>query len=128
VKLLLDTHVLLWAAGEPGRLSDRAQTLLLDEANSLLFSSASIWEIVIKSSLGRADFRVEPGRLRRMLVANGYAEVPITSDHALEVGRLQRLHRDPFDRLLIAQARVEGMRLVSCDDQVVQYGDGILPV
>ena len=126
MKLLLDTHVLLWAAGEPDRLSDATRSLLLDQGNSLHFSSASIWEVVIKRGLGRDDFRVDPARLRRLLVVNGYGEIPITSDHALAVAHLPPLHRDPFDRVLIAQAREEGMRLVTGDEQVIQYGEGIL--
>lgn len=128
MKVLLDTHVLLWAAGQPDRLSDQARALLLDEDNDLFFSAANVWEIVIKRNLGRADFRVDPQRLRRMLVIAGYAELPITADHALAVGSLPPLHRDPFDRMLIAQARAEAMPLVTADDQVAQYGEGILAV
>lgn len=127
MKLLLDTHVLLWAAGEPDKLSAAARALLLDEGNSLYFSAASIWEVVIKRGLGRDDFRVDPVRLRRLLVLNGYSEVPVLSDHALAVAELPPLHRDPFDRVLIAQARAEGMRLVTADDQLALYGDAILP-
>ena len=126
MNLLLDTHVLLWAAGEPDKLSDATRALLLDEANRLFFSVASIWEVVIKRGLERHDFRVDPARLRRLLVMNGYGEVALTSDHALAVGGLPALHRDPFDRILVAQARVEGMRLVTADAQIAQYGEGIL--
>lgn len=79
MNLLLDTHVLLWAAGEPDKLSDATRALLLDEANRLFFSVASIWEVVIKRGLGREDFRVDPARLRRLLVLNGYGEVALTS-------------------------------------------------
>jgi PIN domain nuclease of toxin-antitoxin system len=128
LKLLLDTHVLLWAAGEPDRLSAYARTLLLDEANGLHFSSASIWEVVIKRGLGREDFRVDPVRLRRMLVIHGYVEVPITADHALAADLLPPHHRDPFDRMLIAQARSEGMGLVTSDLQLERYEEGILRV
>ena len=128
MKLLLDTHVILWAAGEPAKLSDAARDLLLDEANSLFFSAASLWEVVIKRGLGRADFRVDPIRLRRLLVMNGYADLPITSDHTLALEQLPPLHRDPFDRLLIAQARAEGMQLVTVDAQVAAYGEGVLSV
>lgn len=128
MKLLLDTHVLLWAAGEPDRLSAEARSLLLDDVNRLHFSAASLWEVVIKAGLGREDFRVDPVRLRRLLTAHGYAEVSVTSDHALALAQLPPLHRDPFDRLLVAQARAEGMRLVTADDQVAQYGEGILAV
>jgi len=126
VNLLLDTRVLLWAAGEPDKLSDATRALLLDEANRLFFSVASIWEVIIKRGLERHDFRVDPARLRRLLVMNGYGEVALTSDHALAVGGLPALHRDPFDRILVAQARVEGMRLVTADAQIAQYGEGIL--
>ena len=126
MNLLLDTRVLLWAAGEPDKLSDATRALLLDEANRLFFSVASIWEVVIKRGLERHDFRVDPARLRRLLVMNGYGEVALTSDHALAVGGLPALHRDPFDRILVAQARVEGMRLVTADAQIAQYGEGIL--
>lgn len=128
MKLLLDTHLLLWAAGEPERLSDTARSMILDEANRLFFSSGSIWEIVIKRGLGRDDFRVDPVRLRRMLVTNGYTEVPILADHALAIEPLPLLHRDPFDRILIAQARSEGMQLLTVDEQVVRYGEGIIAV
>jgi PIN domain nuclease of toxin-antitoxin system len=128
VKLLLDTHILLWAAGEPDRLSPAVKTLLLDETSSLHFSAASIWEIVIKKGLGRDDFRVDPQRLRRMLMANGYTEVAINADHALALDMLPQLHKDPFDRILIAQARVEGMKLVTVDTLVAQYRDGIMQV
>jgi PIN domain nuclease of toxin-antitoxin system len=126
MKLLLDTHVLLWAAGEPDKLSETASLLLLDERNDLFFSSASIWEIVIKRSLGRENFRVDPHRLRKMLVMNGYTEISITSDHALAVDSLPMLHKDPFDRILLAQARTEGFSLLTADDQLIKYGEGIV--
>lgn len=128
MKLLLDTHLLLWAAGEPDKLSASARTALLDEANKLFFSSASVWEIVIKRGLGRDDFRVDPLRLRRMLVVHGYTELPITADHALAVDQLPLLHKDPFDRILMAQARAEGMMLVTVDAQLSRYGEGVMTV
>jgi len=83
--------------------------------NSLFFSAASIWEIVIKLGLGRADFKVDPYRLRKMLVAHGYNELPVTTEHALKVDSLPPLHKDPFDRLLLAQARTEGMLFLTGD-------------
>lgn len=128
MNLLLDTHILLWAAGEPEKLSDKVRTLLLDEANKLYFSSASIWEIVIKRSLGRDDFKVDPVRLRKMLIINGYTELSVDSDHALEVDRLPPLHKDPFDRMLLAQVRAEGFLLVTADVQIMKYGAGIVEV
>lgn len=128
MKLLLDTHILLWSAGQPEKLSLEARTLLLDTANTLFFSAASIWEIVIKRSLGRGDFKVEPQRLLTQLVINGYEEIGVSSQHSLAVEVLPLLHKDPFDRILIAQARAEGMQLVTADCQISRYGDGIVTV
>jgi PIN domain nuclease of toxin-antitoxin system len=128
VKLLLDTHILLWSAGQPDRLSAEARSLLLDVSNELFFSAASIWEIVIKRGLGRDDFKVDPLRLLKQLVINGYEEVSVSSDHALAVDVLPALHKDPFDRILIAQARTEGMLLLTADSQISLYGDGIMMV
>ena len=121
MKLLLDTHLLLWAAGEPDKLSARARTLMEDPGNDLVFSAASLWEITIKTGLGRADFQVDPHLLRRGLIENGYEELPITSQHALAVGQLPDVHRDPFDRILVAQATVEGLLLLTHDPLVKSY-------
>ena len=121
MKLLLDTQLLLWAAGQPERLSPRAKRQLNDPENELLFSAASLWEITIKNSLGRTDFRVEPRILRRGLLDNGYVELPITSEHAVNVDSLPPLHKDPFDRLLLAQALVEGITLLTADAQLARY-------
>lgn len=121
MKLLLDTHLLLWAAGEPGKLPRAAKKLLSDPNNDLLFSAASLWEITIKRSLGRSDFRVEPRLLRRGLLDNGYLELPITSEHALATETLPSVHKDPFDRILVAQAMVEGITLLTVDSLVAKY-------
>lgn len=121
MRLLLDTHLLLWAAGEPDKLSARARTLMEDPDNVLVFSAASLWEITIKTGLGRADFQVDPHLLRRGLIENGYEELPITSQHALAVGHLPDVHRDPFDRILVAQAMVEGLLLLTRDPLVKAY-------
>jgi PIN domain nuclease of toxin-antitoxin system len=121
VKLLLDTHVLLWAAGQPERLSPAARDLLEDLDNELVFSAASLWEIAIKRGLGRADFRVEPRLLRRGLLDSGYTELPITSQHGVHIDSLPPLHKDPFDRMLLAQALCEGITLVTSDAQVARY-------
>ncbi len=125
MKFLLDTHLLLWAALSPERLSATATALLQDEQNMPLFSAVSIWEVAIKSALGREDFRVDPGRLRRGLQDNGWEEVPVTSDHAVATMRLPSLHKDPFDRLLIAQASVEGIMLLTADRAVSRYPGSI---
>ena len=118
---LLDTHLLLWAAGRPERLSAQARALLEAPQSELFFSAASLWEIAIKRSLGREDFRVDPRWMRRGLLDNGYRELAITSEHAVAIARLPLLHKDPFDRLLLAQADVEGITLLTADAQVAQY-------
>ncbi len=128
MNLLLDTHLLLWAASEPQRLSAKARNLLLDPANHLMFSSASLWEITIKNGLERSDFNVDPRRLWRMLLVNGYRELPVTSEHSVAVNDLPPLHKDPFDRILVAQAKVEGLTLLTADKLVAKYGDGVRKV
>lgn len=128
MKLLLDTHIVLWAAGLPEKLSESARTLLTTPGNVLFFSAASIWEIVIKRGLGREDFKVDPRRLRKMLIVHGYTELPVTAEHALTVETLPLLHKDPFDRLLVAQARTEGMLLLTIDPCVFQYQESVLAV
>jgi PIN domain nuclease of toxin-antitoxin system len=121
MKLLLDTHVLLWAAGEPNRVSHEIRELLGDPVNELLFSAASIWEITIKSGLGREDFQVNARLLRRGLLDNDYEELPIRSEHVLAIDALPPIHRDPFDRILIAQATIEGIELLTADQVVARY-------
>ena len=121
MKLLLDTHLLLWAAGEPRRLSKRARTLIDNPDNELLFSAASLWEVAIKRGLGREDFKVDTRLLRRGLLDNGYSELPILSDHVVATESLPPIHKDPFDRVLVAQATVEGVTLLTVDPLVAQY-------
>lgn len=121
MKVLLDTHLLLWAAGAPDRLSPMARSLLENEQTEPMFSAVSLWEITIKHSLGRPDFQVEPRVLRRGLLDNGYLELAMTSEHAVTVGSLPPLHRDPFDRILVAQATVEGITLLTSDAMVAAY-------
>ena len=121
MKLLLDTHLLLWAAGEPKRLSKPARTLIDNPDNELLFSAASLWEVAIKRGLGREDFKVDARLLRRGLLDNGYSELPIISDHVVATESLPPIHKDPFDRVLVAQATVEGVTLLTIDSLVAQY-------
>jgi PIN domain nuclease of toxin-antitoxin system len=121
LKLLLDTQLLLWAAGQPERLSAAARRQIKNPKDELLFSAASIWEITIKNSLGREDFRVEPRLLRRGLLDNGYVELPVTSQHAVNIDGLPPLHKDPFDRMLLAQALTEGITLLTSDAQLARY-------
>lgn len=119
--LLLDTHLLLWAVGMPDRLSRQARTLLEDPDNQPVFSVASLWEISIKRGLGRSDFQVDSRLLRRGLTDNGYQELAITGEHALQVDSLPPIHKDPFDRILVAQAMAEGITLLTSDDTVSRY-------
>jgi PIN domain nuclease of toxin-antitoxin system len=119
--LLLDTHVLLWAALSSPRLPLQARVLLEREDNILLFSVASLWEVAIKRSLGRPDFRVDPRLLRRGFADNGYEELAILGQHTVAVDGLPPLHKDPFDRLLVAQSLIEGITLLTVDPLVAQY-------
>nr|WP_286009618.1 type II toxin-antitoxin system VapC family toxin [Salinicola sp. S1-1-2] len=123
--MLLDTHVLLWAAAEPERLSDEAVALIEDTGNTLHFSAASLWEIVIKNGLKRPDFQLEPHLFRRSLIDNGYLELPIAASHTLAVSHLPDIHKDPFDRILVAQAESEGFLLLTADELVARYSGPI---
>jgi PIN domain nuclease of toxin-antitoxin system len=108
--------------GERSRAPARSsRTLIADEENELFFSAASLWEIVIKSGLGRDDFQVDVHLLRRGLADNGFAELAVTSTHAIAISALPPLHKDPFDRMLVAQATAEGIELLTCDDAVAAY-------
>ena len=120
MKLLLDTQLLLWAAGQPERLPVAARRLIDDAGNQLLFSAASLWEVAIKSGLGRADFRADARLLRRGLIDNGYDELAITGEHAVAIANLPPIHKDPFDRLLVAQSAVEGILLLTADPILAQ--------
>jgi PIN domain nuclease of toxin-antitoxin system len=126
VRLLLDTHILLWAAGQPEKLPKTARQFLDDLGNEPLFSAASMWEIAIKQGIGRADFQVDPRLLRRGLLDNGYGELAVTSAHAVALDMLPPLHKDPFDRMLAAQARVEGITLLTSDALLAKYPGAVL--
>ena len=128
MKLLLDTRLLLWAAAEPSKLSAAARTLLEDARNELLFSAASLWEIAIKRGLGRDDFQVDPRLLRRALLDNGYQEIPIAGEHAVAIDALTPIHKDPFDRILVAQATVEGVSLLTVDPVLARYAGPVRQV
>lgn len=126
--LLLDTHLLLWAAYEPEHLSEAARAAIEDASNQPWFSAASIWEVAIKASLGLHDFTVDAQVLRRALLESGYTELPVTGAHAAAIATLARLHDDPFDRILVAQARTEGMPLLTADAAVAAYGPPVRAV
>jgi len=121
VKLLLDTHILLWAAGDPDRLPPHARAMIEDPIHQLIFSTASLWEIAIKHTIGRSDFRADPALLRRGLLDNGYTELAITGRHAVALAGLPPLHKDPFDRILIAQASADGLLLLTLDPLIARY-------
>src|SRR5258708_15420882 len=121
MRLLLDTHLLLWAAVQPQRLSAAARGLMDDADNELLFSAASIWEVAIKQERRRDDFRAESRALRRNLLTAGYEELPLPGEHSVAVADLPPIHRDPFDRILVAPSIVEGIVLLTSDPRVAQY-------
>jgi len=121
LRFLLDTHLLLWAAIQPKRLSSRAAATISDRDNNPVVSAASLWEIAIKFALRQPDFDADPHVLRRGALDQGYEELPVRAEHAVAVLDLPRIHRDPFDRLLIAQAIVEGIILLTADATVARY-------
>jgi PIN domain nuclease of toxin-antitoxin system len=128
MKLLLDTHVLLWAAAGSEQLSSKAKALIEDPENQLYFSAASLWEISIKNKLGRADFKVDLAVLRRNLLDNGFEEIAIYSAHSIGVDALPNIHKDPFDRMLIAQTAVEGITLMTADSAVAEYPVAVIKI
>lgn len=128
MRLLLDTRVLLWALIEPARLTNAARAVLEDPEHEVLFSAASIWEIATKCALGRADFQVPPGAILEAALKSGFAELPVRSAAALKVATLPHLHRDPFDRLLIAQAMTEPASFYTADETLERYSELVVRV
>jgi PIN domain nuclease of toxin-antitoxin system len=123
VRLLLDTHILVWALIEPARLRPAVRETLESRENEILFSAASIWEIAIKAALGRGDFGVAPEAFVEEALYAGFAELPVRSNAALRVAGLPRHHRDPFDRLLVAQAMTEPAMLYTADALLGAYSE-----
>jgi len=121
MRLLIDTHLLLWATEKSPRLSRAARNLISDPANEVLFSVASIWEISIKSAKGLATFQAKPVMVWEELLRHGYQELPVIGKHAIVAGTLPKIHKDPFDRILIAQATVEAITLLTSDATVARY-------
>lgn len=121
MRFLLDTHILLWGLTEPERLSHRARKLLEDNANEFVFSSVNMWEIAVKRALGRPDFQTEAATARRQLLVDGFFELAMISEHAIFAASLPQIHKDPFDRLLVSQATVEGIMLLTSDRIVAKY-------
>ena len=125
MRLLLDTHLLLWTAQKSSRLSSAALKLIGDEDNQLVFSVASVWEFGIKYAKAPEEFGVSPNELREELLQNGFIELEIIGKHVLGISNLPALHGDPFDRILIAQSAVEGVTLLTSDSKVAQYPGSI---
>jgi PIN domain nuclease of toxin-antitoxin system len=126
MRLLLDTNVLLRALIEPGRLKPDIRAILEDPEHEILFSAASVWEVSIKVASGRADFHVSPARIVSEALASGFVELPVRSEAALKVAALPHHHRDPFDRLLVAQAMTEPAILYSLDAYLAIYSELVL--
>ena len=125
MKYLLDTHILLWAAAD--KLPESARKFFSKE-NELYFSPASIWEIVIKRTLNRNDFQIDPEEFYKGLLAAKYKELPITARHALATESLPEIHKDPFDRILLSQALSERMDLVTADKHLSKYPNRMIIV
>ncbi|HUD12139.1 MAG TPA: type II toxin-antitoxin system VapC family toxin [Terracidiphilus sp.] len=121
MRFLLDTHLLIWVAISDPRLRPTVRAVLNDKANRFFFSVSSIWEIAIKSALKRRDFLYNPREIRRQFIENGYEELPILGHHVVAVDSLAPIHKDPFDRILIAQAMVEGITLLTADPVIAKY-------
>lgn len=124
MRLLLDTHILLWWLADDAALPATADALIADQANGVFVSSMSLWEIAIKSRLGKIAAEVD--EVHRAALESGFTPLPFTLEHAAEVARLPDHHRDPFDRALVAQARLEPLHLVTCDEVVAAYGEPVL--
>ena len=122
---LLDTHLLLWSAVNSEKLPPAAAKIIADRENALWVSVASLWEVAIKRSKTKSDFRFEVGPLRAGLMASGYEELAIEARHVLMVQGLPRHHTDPFDRLFVAQAISEGMILLTADKALAAYGASV---
>ena len=125
MRLLVDTHLLLWAAAKSRRLPKQARRLLEDPANEVFFSAASLWEIVIKTALRKPDFKVDVTLLRPALTQMGFAELPVSGAHAERLASLPRIHKDPFDRMLVAQSLAEPLVLLTNDGVLADYGDAV---
>jgi PIN domain nuclease of toxin-antitoxin system len=128
VSRLFDTHLLLWAVREPERLSRRAKELLDDASIERCFSVVSLWEAMVKSARRHAEFDIDGPTLRTKLLDSGFREIAVVATHAFSVRDLPDIHRDPFDRLLIAQAVVEGCTFVTHDTTIARYPAKVLLV
>ncbi|CDZ65444.1 Pilus retraction motor protein [Neorhizobium galegae bv. orientalis] len=125
MKILLDSHLLVWLVGASHRLPLIAREIIENPDHEIFFSSASIWELSIKCSSGKIGLELPPRMLYRVLIESGFGELAVTASHALKVDSLQQIHRDPFDRILIAQSMCEGMLLLTSDETIAKYSGPI---
>ncbi len=125
MRILLDTHLLIWLVGASERLPSSAREAIENSNNQLFFSAASIWELSIKTSTGGARLELPPEILHRQLLDHNFHELPVTATHGLAVCGLEQIHKDPFDRILIAQAMSEGMLLLTSDETIARYNGPI---
>jgi len=127
MKFLLDTHVFLWMAAEPEKISEKARVCIMNADNTLYLSIVSLWEMQIKTQLGKLALDVPLDELwRRQQIEADILLLPTREEHVWELGNLPQLHRDPFDRLLIAQAQYENLSLISADDIIARYETGVV--
>ncbi len=128
MKLLFDTHLLLWAITDDGRLSASARALMADPANECLYSAASVWEVAIKNGLPKRSLGIPAEAFRREVEAAGFRPLAVSPAHAAAVESLPHLHEDPFDRILLAQARAEDCTLLTSDSILPSYGEPVRKV
>ena len=122
LRCLLDTQVIAWLAEGSTKLSEKSKDVILDPAAELYFSAASVWEMAIKISIGKLKLPISlRSMIERQVEINGLQEIPVTSEHSLAVEHLEILHREPFDRILICQAQIEGMTIITSDQSILSY-------
>ena len=127
MKYLLDTHI-LWAGFDVKRLSRKAKAILENPENALYFSPISLWEISIKHEKHPEQMAVTSERVRDIAIKMGFIELPVRSRHGVDIAKLPVIHNDPFDRMLVTQARSDGICLISHDDKVIAYGESVVKV
>lgn len=128
MKYLVDTHLAIWSVANSGKLPPKAAKLMGETSSVFFFSAASVWEIAIKRAKHPEDVPISAEEARNLFLEAGYRELPVSSSHSILVEHLPPLHADPFDRMLVAQAQTEGMKLLTHDHVIPQYGDFVVRV
>lgn len=123
---LLDTHILIWLAAKPEKLNKDVENIITNYNNEIYFSVANIWEIAIKKALKKIE--IDPEILRKGLFENGFKELAVKSEHVLNTLKLPNMHQDPFDRILVSQARVENHTLITADSKIIDSTDGYITI